>query len=145
MSNAFTVKETIDKPVGEVWAFLADMRHAPKWMTGVEDMRQLTPGSVGLGTRFRFVARGAQRETEITAWEPEKRIALTSTQGGITATYEYSVLGRGDTTEVELNAVCRAKGPWKIIHPIIVVLMRKSDSGHLVRLKNAIQEESSRP
>ncbi|MEQ9618963.1 MAG: SRPBCC family protein [Deltaproteobacteria bacterium] len=143
MANGFTVKEKIDRPSDEVWSFLTDMSQAGKWMTGVEKIKPVTPGPIGLGSRFSFVSRGAERETEVSTWEPQKVIALTSTQGGITATYEYSVSSHNNYTEVRLNAVCKAKGFWKIIHPLILFLMKKSDSNHLARLKNAIENSGS--
>ncbi len=107
-------------------------------MTGVEEMTPLTQGPIEVGTRFRFKARGKEHESEVTALEPGKRIALTSTQGGVTATYVYSLAPAGNNTEVTLNAVCEATGFWKLIHPIIVFAMKKSDSSHLAKLKAAI-------
>ena len=38
-----------------------------------------------------FKARGKERETRVTAFDRGKRIALTSTQAGVTATYTYAV------------------------------------------------------
>lgn len=139
MGSGFTVRQRIDRPVQEVWAFLADMNNADKWMTGVTHMKPITPGSIGMGSKFSFSARGADRQTEVTAWEPQKRLALTSTQGGITARYEYSITGNERWTDVQLHAECNARGVWRIAHPLVVFLMKKSDASHLVQLKRAIE------
>lgn len=138
MAEGFSVGETIDRRLEDVWAYLTDFSHAKHWMTGVEEMTQLTQGPIELGTRFRFKSRGRERESHVTALEPGKQIALTSTQGGVTATYTYSLASAGDGTEVTLNAVCRATGFWKLLHPIIMLAMKKSDSSHLAKLKAAI-------
>ena len=138
MADGFSVKETIEHPPEDVWAYLTDFSHAEEWMTGVAEMTQITQGPIGVGTRFRFKARGKERESHVTALEPGKRIGLTSTQGGVTATYTYSLASAGDRTEVTLNAVCHATGFWKLLHPIIVFGMKRSDSSHLAKLKTAI-------
>lgn len=138
MSEGFRVEETIDLRPEIVWDYLTDFGHAKQWMTGVDEMTQLTQGAVEVGTRLKFKSRGKERESRVTAFEPGKRIALTSTQGGVTATYTYSLVSVGDSTEVTLDAVCRAAGLWKLLHPVIVLAMKKSDSSHLAQLKAAI-------
>lgn len=104
MAKGFSVTEIIDRQQDEVWAFLTDFDQAAQWMTAVEKMTQATPGPIQAGTRFTFLSRGAERDTEVTAWEPNKRIALTSTQGGVTATYDYSLAPVSSGTEITLNA-----------------------------------------
>ena len=138
MAGGFSVKETIERPPEQVWVYLTDFSHAREWMTGVEEMSQINQGPIVVGSRFRFKARGKERESEITALEPGKRIALTSTQGGVTATYTYSLASAGEGTEVTLNATCKATGFWKLLHPLIVFAMKQSDSSHLPKLKTAI-------
>ncbi|MFQ5936952.1 MAG: SRPBCC family protein [Acidiferrobacterales bacterium] len=142
MSKGFTVKQTINRPPRKVWSFLTDMRNADQWMTGVENMRPVAPGPIGVGSRFSFTARGAERETEVCAFEPSRKIALKSTQGGVTAVYEYSITPNAGASDVELRATCEARGLWKVLYPIILVLMRKSDAGHLVQLRNAIERQA---
>ena len=138
MSKGFSVKETIDQPKAVVWDFLTDFNKADKWMTGVDQMKQISDGPIKTGTRLSFVARGKERETRVTALDSGKMIALTSTQGGVTATYTYSLESENNRTLIKLDAVCEATGFWKLLHPVIVIAMKKSDSSHLVKLKNAI-------
>ena len=145
MAKGFHVEETIGAPADEVWAYLTDFRRAGAWMPGVEDMTQLDPGPLGVGTRFGFAARGKARETHVTAYEPGRLIALTSTQGGVTATYTYTLESAGGGTKVALDAVCEAAGLWKVLHPLILVAMRKSDSAQLANLKLAIEREAAPP
>ncbi len=139
MTRGFRVSEKIDRPAHEVWAFLTDFENAEKWMTGVGHMRPVTAGPLKLGSRFKFRARGRERESEITAWDPCRRIALTSIQGGVTATYEYSLSPASGSTELTLEAACQATGFWKLLHPLIVLAMKRSDSSHLIKLKSAIE------
>ncbi|MEE8272238.1 MAG: SRPBCC family protein [Alphaproteobacteria bacterium] len=138
MADGFKVIESLDHAPQGVWACLTDFDNASEWMTGIADFTQVTQGPLEIGTRFRFMARGKQRETRVTALDPGKRIALTSTQGGVTATYTYSATPAGDGTEVTLKAVCNATGFCTLIHPVIVLAMKKSDSSQLANLKLAM-------
>lgn len=141
MSNGFNVKETIDQPPQLVWDFLTDFSKAGKWMTGVEEISLIKEGPIKIGTRLSFKARGKERESQVTALEQGKLIALTSTQGGVTATYTYSIESEGDNTLITLDAVCNAVGFWRLLHPIILLAMKLSDSSHLAKLKTAIANE----
>ncbi|MCP4327238.1 MAG: hypothetical protein GY791_02215 [Alphaproteobacteria bacterium] len=138
MADGFTVTETIAAPPAEVWDFLTNFRHAQDWMTGIDDMTQTTPGPLEVGTHLEFRARGKMRQSRVTALDRGERIALTSTQGGVTATYTYSLVPVGAGTETTLHAVCEATGLWKLLHPVIVIAMKKSDSSHLAKLKAAM-------
>jgi carbon monoxide dehydrogenase subunit G len=141
VSDGFEVQEHVDAAPDNVWASLTRLDRAAAWMPGIEAMTQLDPGPIGLGTRFGFTARGKARETRITAFEAGRLMALTSTQGGVTATYTYSLAPSGRGTEVTLKAVCRASGLWRLLHPLIVVAMKRSDSGQLKNLKIAIENQ----
>lgn len=138
MADGFSVTEQIAGAPAAVWAYLTDFRSAGEWMTGVEDLVQTSEGALGIGTRLTFKARGKARETRVTALEPGKLIALTSTQGGVTATYEYAVAPAGEGTEITLNAVCEARGLWMLVHPLIAFAMKQSDSSQLAKLKAAM-------
>jgi uncharacterized protein YndB with AHSA1/START domain len=144
MADGFSVRETFGYTPEDVWAYLTAFENAADWMSGAGDFTQATPGPMEIGTKFRFKARGKERETRITALVPGKQIALTSTQGGVTAIYTYSVIPAGDGSEVTLEAVCIATGLWKLIHPIIVVAMRKCDSPQLLNLKLAVERRSAK-
>lgn len=139
--DGFEVQEHVDAAPEELWAWLARLDHAAVWMPGIEAMTQLDPGAIGLGTRFAFTARGKARETRVTAFEAGRLMALTSTQGGVTATYTYALAPSGSGTDVTLKAVCRASGVWRLLHPLIVVAMRRSDASQLVNLKLIVEHQ----
>ena len=43
----------IDKPVKDVFAFVTNPANMSKWNSAVISMEQITPGAVGLGTKFK--------------------------------------------------------------------------------------------
>lgn len=143
MADGFIVNETIERSRTDVWTYLTDFPNATEWMPGIETMTQTAQGPLKIGTRFSFKARGKERETRVTTLDPGKQIGLTSTQGGVTATYTDSVTPAGDATKVTLQAVCKATGFWKLLHPMILFAMKKSDSSQLANLKAAMNRRAS--
>ncbi len=139
MADGFTVKEVILASPETVWRTLTDFDNAPKWMPSIDRMSLPAGQPLETGTVLKFHARGKDRETRVTALETGRKLALTSTQGGVTATYEYLLTPSGGGTEITLNAACKAAGLWKIIHPLIVVAMRAADSPQLANLKALIE------
>lgn len=144
MARGFQVSKQIDRSAPEVWGFLTDFDNAQAWMTGIEEMRKVTSGPLSEGTRYFYRARGKERETSVSKLDPGKKIALTSIQRGITATYFYSVRPDGDGAEVSLDARCQASGLWRLIHPLIAAAMKRVDSDQFDRLAAALENRPKR-
>lgn len=69
----------INRPVEEVFDFVADERNEPRYNPRIRRAEKLSPGPIGRGTRFRAEA-GTLRRTvgiamEYTAYEPPRRLA----------------------------------------------------------------------
>ena len=129
------------RPIEDVWAFLTNWEDMPRWMNGIERMWPVDPDAIGEGAKLEFIARGATRESTITAWQPPERLVLTSTLGGVTAVYDYTCKPTEGGTEVVLDARCSAQGfIWTLLHPLIAYLMRRSDGGQLKALAHVMSE-----
>ena len=146
MTRGFQVEETIDKPCADVWRALTDWERAPEWMGPVERIEPVGNAPVGVGTKLAFHARGAERHSEIVAFEPERTMALSSTQGGVTAVYTYTCEPQGQGCRVRLDASCEARGfGWKLMHPLITMMMKRVDGGQLSALKTLVEGSSRTP
>ncbi len=139
MARGFRVQERIPATPETVWRYLTDADKAGEWMPGVDGFTLSGGGTLQTGSVLVFRARGKDREASVTVLEEARRFALTSTQGGVTATYEYVLAPIPDGAEVTLNARCNATGMWKLIHPVIVMAMKKADSPQLSNLKALIE------
>ncbi len=51
----------IDRPIGEVFAFLSDLENVPKWNYYVVEVTKLSNGPIGIGTIYHQVRK---RETQ---------------------------------------------------------------------------------
>lgn len=109
-----TVSVYIDRPVHQVFAFLADQKNLRSWQSNLIESQQLTPGPVQVGTNFREVRQTGPRQSEVkavvtefdetnnrfrikTISEPEVNIlyVLESEAGGTRIDYQFVMLNRG--------------------------------------------------
>ena len=72
----------INRPVEEVFDFVADERNEPRYNPRMLRAEKLSPGPVGLGSRFRAVMRSWPRPTTMTTefrvYQRPRRLASTT-------------------------------------------------------------------
>ena len=137
-TRSFEVSETIDRPVGAVWALMSDFGNAPEWMAEVERIECDPAVPLRPGTQLSTHVKRSKTPlaTEIVTWSPPREMALRSRQGGITAVYTYRCAPSDGGTRVALHASCTAEGLfWRLLHPLIVMMMKRADGGQLAALK----------
>jgi uncharacterized protein YndB with AHSA1/START domain len=70
----------IDAPIERVWAELVDIEGQPRWMHDMKDVRILSDGPIGVGTRaeadIRVLGIPITDPITITAFEPPHRFAI---------------------------------------------------------------------
>jgi hypothetical protein len=66
MAHEFSGSTVIDRPIDEVFAFLADGTNDPKFSPRVQQIRQTTGGPVGVGTVFESTVKDAGMTTSRT-------------------------------------------------------------------------------
>ena len=96
-----------DKPIDQVFAYLADFTNTTEWDPGtVETVR--TSGDGGVGTVYRNKSKFAGRETEldytVVEYEPDRKIALRGENKTVTALDTMTFTGTPDGTEVHYGA-----------------------------------------
>jgi hypothetical protein len=112
-----------DKPVGVVFAYLADFTTTTEWDPGtVRTTRQ--SGDGGVGTVYRNVSKFAGRETELTytvvEHELDQRIALEGKNKTVTAHDLMTFRDTGAGTEVRYVA----DFDFGLLTPVIGLVMR---------------------
>ena len=69
----------IDRPIEEVFAFLADFENIPKWNYYVLEVRKISGGPTGIGTTYHQVRKTDQQDLRITEYAPNHRVAVETT------------------------------------------------------------------
>jgi carbon monoxide dehydrogenase subunit G len=81
MAHDFSGSTVIDRPIDEVFAFLADGTNDPKFSPRVQEIRRTTDGPVGVGTVFQSTVKDAGmksgRTFELTTVEAPTKIRWT--------------------------------------------------------------------
>ena len=106
---------TINRPVDEVFRFVADGRNAPHWRSGVLDVA-LVSGD-GLGARYSQGVRGPggrriAADYEITEYEPDAKIGFRATAGPVrpTGSFTFESMGAAPSSRspsMPSSAACR--------------------------------------
>jgi uncharacterized protein YndB with AHSA1/START domain len=105
----------IRRRVGEVFAFVADGENAMRWRPGVLDVSRQS--GEGLGAIYRQGVRGPggrriAADYEITAFEPDRRIAFRAIAGPVRPTGEYRFTPEGEGTRISFALDATLTG-WK--------------------------------
>ena len=78
MAREFSGSAVIDRPIEEVFAFVADGTNDPKFSPRVQEIKKATAGPIGVGTVFESTVKDAgmksSRKFEITEFEQPRKI-----------------------------------------------------------------------
>lgn len=81
MSSEFSGSVVIDRPIDEVFAYVADGTNDPTFSPRVQEIRKTTDGPVGVGTVFESTVKDAglksSRVFELTAFDAPTKIRWT--------------------------------------------------------------------
>lgn len=85
--------EVVDAPLERTWEVIADIPLQPQWMTEMKEVRLLTPGPTGVGTRgeatVRILGISVTDPVEVVAFDPPHRYEIRHeglfTGGGVLA------------------------------------------------------------
>jgi uncharacterized membrane protein len=78
---AFRNKFIIQRPVGEVFAYLENFENIPKWNYFVRSVRKLSAGPIGLQTVFHQVRRDDEQTYEIVVYQKNEALAVRTRPG----------------------------------------------------------------
>jgi hypothetical protein len=105
MAHGFSGTAVIDRPIAEVFAFLADGTNDVKFSPRVQTIRKTTDGPIGVGTVFESTVKDAgmksSRKFELTEfdaptkirWTERSKNAVTVPEGG----YDLEAIGDSQT------------------------------------------------
>lgn len=66
----------IDRPVDEVFAFVADFENVPKWNYYVRNVTKTTPDQTGLGATYHQVRKSDVQDYRVIEYEPNEKVVV---------------------------------------------------------------------
>jgi hypothetical protein len=146
MPNQFSGTALIDRPINEVFAFLADGTNDPKFSPRVLEIRKTTDGPVGAGTVFESKVKDAgmttSRRFELTEFEAPTKIRWTERSKNIVTVPEggYDLEAVGDSqTKVTIYNQLEGHGFGKVIVGFATRAANKDAPALAERIKAAIE------
>jgi carbon monoxide dehydrogenase subunit G len=145
MAGRFEGTAVIERPIEEVFAFLADGENDPEFSPRVLEITKTTDGPPGVGTVYASTVKDAgmktQREFKLTAFDPPTRIRwaevsknlITATEGG------YDLAPEGNGTRVTIHNVLEGHGPGKLIAPLALRSARKGADDFAQAIRRAVE------
>jgi uncharacterized membrane protein len=105
----FDLDVTIDRPVGEVFAYVTDVRKVPEWQESAESAEWIEEGK-RFRERRQFMGRTAELELEVTALEPGRRFDVRAVKSPITFEIRHSFDGAGGGTLLRVHGEAKLGG-----------------------------------
>ena len=145
MAGRFEGTVVIERPIEEVFAFLADGENDPKFSPRVLEIAKTTDGPPGVGTVYASTVKDAgvktKREFRLTEFQPPTRIRweeisknlVTASEGG------YDLAPEGTGTRVTIHNVLEGHGPGKLIAPLALRSARKGADDFARAIKKAVE------
>jgi carbon monoxide dehydrogenase subunit G len=146
MAHEFNGSAVIDRPIDEVFAFLADGTNDPKFSPRVQEIRKTTDGPVAVGTVFESRVKDAgmttSRTFELTTfdvptkirWAERSKNLVTVPDGG------YDLEKLSDTqTKVTIHNEFEGHGLGKLIVGFAVKAAIKDAPAFAQRIKSAVE------
>ncbi|HEU0294247.1 MAG TPA: SRPBCC family protein [Anaerolineales bacterium] len=134
----------IDRPVKDVFAFVANLNNMSKWNSAVVSLQQVTPGAVGVGTKFKSVGemmgRRIEGEVQVTAHEPDSKTGFQMNAGPVQVNVTIAFKPVGTGTKVSLNAQGNPGGLFKLAEPIMAGRIKSMMEENLARLKSQLEK-----
>jgi len=146
MADEFNGSAVIDRPIDDVFAFLADGTNDPKFSPRVQQIQKTTDGPIGVGTVFESKVKDAgmttSRRFELTAFEAPTKIRwaersknlITVPDGG------YDLERLSDTqTRLTLHNTFEGHGLGKLIQGFALKAAIKDAPAFAQRIKAAVE------
>src|SRR3954462_6230807 len=146
MPNEFSGSAVIDRPIDEVFAFLADGTNDPKFSPRVQEIRKTTDGPTGVGTVYESTVKDAgmksKRTFEITQfdapttirWTERSKNMITVPDGG------YDLERVSDTqTKVTIRNTFEGHGLGQLIKGFALKAAIKDAPAFAARIKAAVE------
>jgi carbon monoxide dehydrogenase subunit G len=145
MAGRFDATTVIDRPIEEVFGFLADGTNDPKFSPRVLEIAKTTDGPTGVGTVYASTVKDAgmttKREFEITEFEQPTRIRWKEVSKNLVVAREggYDLAPADGGTRVTIFNVLEGRGLGKLMTPLALSGARRDADAFANRIKTAVE------
>ena len=140
----FTIETHIERPAGDVFAYVADPANLPAWQGTAVSARQEGSGPVGLGTRIREVHRGPrgkelEQVVEVSEYEPGRAFALRLVEGALPIHLHVTFEDADGATLMRFRPHGQPTGAMRLAQPVLRRVLRRQFAEDCARLRTALE------
>lgn len=139
-----TVATRIDRPVEDVFAYVADTANDPSWHTDVLEVRRTTEGPLGRGTTYHLRLKPSMGVSEGTAevvdHEPPRRQVLQGHMGSMSPTVTYLFEPADGATTFTRRVQFELPGRMRLMQPLVRVMGKRRNRAFLANLKRVLEQ-----
>lgn len=133
----------INRPVEEVFAFVANIENLPKWAGPVTEAKQTSEGPLGVGTTqtqtAQFLGRRVESHQEVTEYELNKKLSTKTTSGGLPIEVHYTFEPADGGTMMHLEGYVDAGGFFALAEPIVGRMLKRQTAADAETLKELLE------
>ncbi len=135
---------TIDRPIAQVFEYVADGSNNPRWRAGVLEINRTSPANE-LGAEYRQVLAGPggrriAGDYRISEWEPPRRLEFTVIAGPARPVGRFDLTEVApDRTQVTFTLALQPRGVMRLMTKMIAKQMR-TEVAQLDRMKTDLEQ-----
>jgi len=133
----------IDRPIKDVFIFVSNPNNMSKWNSAVVSIQQVTPGAVGVGTKFKTVGEAMGRrlegEMQVQSFEPDTKCGFQLQAGPMQMNLTMSFKTVGTGTKLNLNVQGNPAGVFKLAEGLMTGQVKSLMEGNLTKLKSVLE------
>lgn len=136
-----TASIEIDRPVAEVFAFVADVRNMAAWQSQVIETTRADEPAVGatFEQRVQTPMRDVDSTGAITELEQDRRFAISTAGGPLKTQAAFDFTEAGGITTIIMEMTLDATKAFKIALPVVARAVKKNAPENLVALKSLLE------
>lgn len=136
----------IQRPIEEVFAFVADQTNAPHWQSGLLEVRRTTEGPLGIGTKHtavrKFMGRRLEATNEYVVYEPNKEVTFKGKAGASDFQHSYLTESTAKGTKVTSRMEMESRGLFGLAEPLITPSLRREFVASMGELKDLLESRA---
>jgi uncharacterized membrane protein len=141
--DGFELSITINRPIEEAFAVLANLENDVKWHSAFVEIRNTSGGSLGVGGRFLVFEGLLGRRTgtvyEVTEYEPNRIAAWKTVSGPLQLKFWRTFERVEDGTRFAVRYEGEARGFLKLAWPLITRFAKRQHEGDMGKLKELME------
>src|SRR3954468_6160182 len=147
MASGFSATTTINRPIDDVFAFLANGENDKKFSPRVQEIRKTTDGPPGVGTVYASTVKDAgmttQREFKLTEFDAPTKIRWTELSKNLVTVPEggYDLTAVDAGTQITVFNAFKGHGFGALLAPLAARSARKGADAFAASIKDAIERE----